>query len=115
MSFFGRQKRKDYKREQRQLIYDYINSYKETHPCEICGESRIVCLDFHHKEKNKKNFAISEAVQNRIKLARIKLEIPKCMVVCANCHRVIHEDEAGENTKAEWKYQENYDLLPLFD
>lgn len=52
--------------------------------CLICGES--VCLDFHHKDPNEKDFTIGKH-RNKSKENLIK-EIEKC--VCANCHRKIH-------------------------
>jgi len=68
---------------------NYIKSYKESHPCSICGESRITCLDFHHINDDKyQTLAILGSSDYSLKA--IKEEIKKCIVVCANCHRIIH-------------------------
>lgn len=107
----GRQKTKDYKAKHRQQIVDFVVDYKKTHCCESCGESRFICLDFHHRDRNKKSFAISEAVQNHRGLARIKIEISKCMVICANCHRVLHAFDKESNLN---KDQDDTDELSLF-
>lgn len=57
--------------------------------CEICGEDRWYCLDFHHKNKKNKEYNINEMLYN-FSINRILKEIKKCQVVCANCHREIH-------------------------
>ena len=67
---------------------DYILSYKDSHQCVFCGESRAVCLDFHHRRPSEKLFSISAC--SGYSLAKVKVEIRKCIIVCANCHRVLH-------------------------
>jgi len=77
-------KQKTYK----QNVRDWYNEYKETLKCEKCGESDAICLDFHHE--NEKEFTIAQAVSSNVSIERIKEEIKKCIVLCANCHRKIH-------------------------
>ncbi len=58
--------------------------------CVVCGYNKYSgALDFHHVDKSKKDFAIS---QYKIKQLddKIKTELDKCILVCANCHREIH-------------------------
>lgn len=69
-----------------------VTEYKLTHPCTICGESRIPCLDFHHVNGTKET-GIGEAIIRHISIKRLKAEMEKCIVVCANCHRIIHSIE----------------------
>ena len=58
--------------------------------CEICGYSKcIAALDFHHKDPTKKDFGLGKNGLTR-GLEKCKLEVDKCMLVCANCHREIH-------------------------
>lgn len=64
----------------------YVVEYLEKHPCVDCGEKDIVVLDFDHV-KGQKSFTISKAIRF-INLEKIKLEIEKCDVRCANCHRI---------------------------
>jgi len=47
-----------------------------------------VCLDFHHKDPNEKDFTIGK-YRNKSKENLLK-EIEKCVCVCSNCHRKIH-------------------------
>ena len=69
----------------------WFKDYKKSLECEKCGEDHPACLDFHHKEE--KDFSISEMIsRNNFSRQRIKEEIEKCSVVCANCHRKIHAD-----------------------
>lgn len=78
-------------RKWRERNYQYIQEVKALSKCEICGEARSVCLDFHHKYPDSKRFSIAEGTSYSI--AVLDKEIKKCMVVCANCHRVLHANE----------------------
>jgi hypothetical protein len=68
-------------------VREYIIQYKREHPC-ACGESHVACLQFHHLDPTQKEMTISKSLQKG--WARIKNEISKCKVVCANCHLKIH-------------------------
>ena len=57
-------------------------------PCADCGESYpYYVMDFDHKENEIKVINISTAVGRGWPLDRVMMEIEKCDVVCANCHR----------------------------
>lgn len=47
-------------------------------------------LEFHHVDDNKE-FGLS-AKGVTISLARLKVEADKCDLLCANCHRELHEE-----------------------
>ncbi len=56
--------------------------------CMICGYSRCInALEFHHLEKKK--FGLSSRGITR-SWQRIKSELDKCILLCANCHREVH-------------------------
>ncbi|MBI3006577.1 MAG: hypothetical protein HYY49_14370 [Ignavibacteriales bacterium] len=58
--------------------------------CTICGYDRCVdALEFHHLENGKKDFGISAKGYTR-GWKRVKSELDKCVLVCANCHRELH-------------------------
>ena len=61
--------------------------YKTSRGCAVCGEIHPACLDFHHKNPEVKGFTISKSIKARFAIARIKREIDKCILLCANCHR----------------------------
>ena len=58
--------------------------------CSLCGYDRCQeALDFHHKDPSKKSFGLSARGLTR-SWDKIKEEIDKCILICANCHREIH-------------------------
>jgi len=71
---------------------NFINTYKQSHPCVNCGESDPVCLDFHHRDPKTKRFGIGRGGCAR-SIFLLKEEIAKCLVLCANCHRKHHAIE----------------------
>lgn len=64
----------------------YIIEYLQNHPCVDCGISDIRVLQFDHIEnigwhgRRVSNFVSS--------INRLKAEIEKCQVRCANCHMI---------------------------
>ena len=56
------------------------------------GYSRSInAFDFHHIDPSKKEFNISKVRRCKMN-EKIKKELDKCILVCANCHREIHEE-----------------------
>lgn len=70
---------------------DFIIEYLKLHPCVKCGESDIIVLEFDHIYDNKLS-GVSNLVHSST-LDKIKEEVEKCQVLCANCHRKLHYDE----------------------
>lgn len=76
------------RRKIKQMAVEYLGG-----SCERCGYKKCIgALDFHHKNKNEKSFLIS-GKGSCIAWVKIKNELDKCMLVCANCHREIHAEE----------------------
>jgi 5-methylcytosine-specific restriction endonuclease McrA len=65
----------------------FVADYLRDHPCVDCGEDDLVVLDFDHLDPTTKIKEISNLVYNTAGLSTIQVEIAKCEVVCANCHR----------------------------
>lgn len=60
--------------------------------CMICGYDRCVdALDFHHRDEQTKSFGISQNGLTR-SWEKVRKEVDKCILVCANCHREIHSN-----------------------
>ena len=60
--------------------------------CEICGYDKCEwALDFHHLDSTKKDFGISQYI--KLSWEKVRNELDKCIMVCANCHREIHYNE----------------------
>lgn len=67
--------------------------YKATLACTVCGFSHPAVIDFHHPPGTKKY-----GVNTLIKDGRYALaykEAAKCIILCANCHRIHHHNEKG--------------------
>lgn len=71
---------------------EFINEVKASSKCSICGESRPWCLEFHHLDGEDKDFNIGDTYRN-YGIDRLKNEMSKCIIVCANCHKDIHYKE----------------------
>jgi len=68
--------------------------------CSICNYNRCIdALEFHHNSSSGKDFSISDKGYTR-SWNRVKEELDKCVILCANCHREIHASSAapGGNT-----------------
>lgn len=59
--------------------------------CEACGYNKSArALEFHHTDPAQKDFGISEKGETK-SFERIKVELDKCIMLCANCHREEHD------------------------
>jgi hypothetical protein len=58
----------------------------------ICMDCKHVfpdcCFDFDHRDPFQKSYGIGEKITGRITVQELKLEVDKCDLVCANCHRI---------------------------
>lgn len=75
--------RERYKKFKKQVV-DYLGG-----ECAVCGIIDDVCIyDVHHLDPSKKEFNIGDPSYSVFD--KIKSELNKCILVCANCHRRIH-------------------------
>ena len=85
--------RKDYN-------YNHVKSFRKKNKeraieykggkCEFCGYSKCKsALEFHHINPKEKVFTPSKNMNKSWE--KLKEELDKCLLVCANCHREIHE------------------------
>ncbi len=72
-------KSSDNRLRNRKHIYKYLSE----NPCVDCGETDPIVLEFDHIKG--KNRCVSNMMYHSIK--SINIEIEKCQVRCANCHR----------------------------
>ena len=72
----------------------WLVQYLAEHPCEDCGESDVVVLEFDHPEDVEKRFDITRGLKDR-NWQDVLDEISRCDVVCANCHRRRTAERAG--------------------
>ena len=60
--------------------------------CELCNyDKNISALEFHHLNPEEKDFTISGY---KCKWEVLKKELDKCILVCSNCHREIHNPQS---------------------
>ena len=69
--------------------YKFLNGWKAERGCQHCPERDPVCLDLHHRDPKEKEVTISQVIV-RWSLQRLEVELAKCDVLCANCHRKLH-------------------------
>ena len=70
----------------------WFYEFKRNYHCEICGNTKIYLLTFHHKEKNLKENDIKTLARRADKSLFYK-EIEKCQCLCYNCHMEVHFKE----------------------
>lgn len=76
--------------KRRKKIKEMAIEYKGGKCC-ICGYKRCnSAFDFHHLDEKNKKFGLGLNGLTR-SWERTRQEIDKCILVCANCHREIHE------------------------
>ena len=75
---------------------EFVSEYKMQHGCLKCGyKEHPSALDFHHIDESKKEFNIGHMIRQAFSIKKIKTEIDKCDVLCANCHRIEHSRESA--------------------
>lgn len=83
------------------LTYDRLKNFRKLRKlailhgfggkCQCCGYKKCVrALEFHHLDCESKDFSISTTINKSWN--EIKNELKKCICVCANCHREIHDN-----------------------
>lgn len=72
---------------------EYVLNYLSTHPCENCGETDPVVLEFHHV--GEKEDSVSRLIYRAESLVRLIEEISRCRVLCSNCHKRVTARERG--------------------
>jgi len=82
----GYSKIKQHRRNKKILAVTYLGG-----KCFKCDYNKSYsALEFHHREPHKKDFTI--ASNTNIAWNKLKKEIEKCDLLCANCHREEHDD-----------------------
>lgn len=80
------------KQKLKQKYQQWLMDYKKRHKCSKCGVTDYRVLEFHHLHN--KEFSIAVAFHYaHYGFERLKKEVEKCIVLCANCHRILHHNE----------------------
>ena len=60
--------------------------------CKICGYKKYFgALEFHHRNPDTKTYSWEK--MRLLSTDKLLLELDKCDLLCANCHREVHSDE----------------------
>lgn len=73
-------------------LRDKLRLYKEERGCLTCTECDPICLELHHLDPSSKDIDPSDMVSNGWSWDRMMTEIVKCVVLCSNCHKKVHEE-----------------------
>jgi protein-arginine kinase activator protein McsA len=68
------------------------DTFKRTLKCTKCEQNHPAALDFHHTDPSEKENIVSNLVSQGSFVAAME-EVQKCIVLCANCHRIHHAEE----------------------
>ena len=96
MSHKDKEKYRQYKIRRNKAVTEWRQRVKEKAvaamggECQCCGYNKhISALEFHHLNPSEKEIGISTGGCTR-SYEKMKNELKKCILVCANCHREIH-------------------------
>jgi transcription elongation factor Elf1 len=78
------------------FVWRLLNKFN----CYRCGMNDPLVLEFHHINAKDKKQNISTLVCASYSMERLKEELRKCKIICANCHRKV---TAKENNS--WKFR----------
>lgn len=73
-----------YRDKIREFILDILNNSE----CKDCGNKDVRVLEFDHLPEFEKSYNISDMLKSSLSIESIQIEINKCEIVCANCHRI---------------------------
>lgn len=83
-----REKIRERNTEHRLHTQRLVTRYKRMCKCAICKESEPIALDLHHVDPTEKDAEVGKLLTGSMR--RLRNEIRKCVVLCANCHRKVH-------------------------
>lgn len=79
----------DGNQNRRETNKQYVINYLKNHSCVDCGERDIIVLEFDHVNPTNKRTTVGNLLSGSLK--SLILEIEKCDIRCANCHRRRHQ------------------------
>ena len=86
-----KEKRSKYNAHRTKIRREIISNVKihygcQNPSCQSVGQLPSCCLDFHHIDQHSKEFDMIQVCRS---FSKIAVEICKCTVLCANCHRLV--------------------------
>lgn len=77
------------KKDRQERMLNYLSGKS----CKRCGIDDIRVLDFDHIDPISKEFSIARGINNGWSWDVIMLEVKKCRILCANCHRIVTAEQ----------------------
>lgn len=60
--------------------------------CQCCAYDKCHdALEFHHIDPTQKDLTLGDMIANPKRWSSIIVELKKCILLCSNCHREVHE------------------------
>lgn len=79
----------------KQRYYKVIKEYlgKDYYECSKCGYTHTIHapFDWHHVDSSTKEYEVSSMARHSKE--NIIKELDKCILLCSNCHRILHYEE----------------------
>ena len=93
-------KRRDRNRRLRDIRGRWLDLYKMSKGCQICGYNKHpVALEFDHIDKADKVTDISNMRKGNLK--KLIAEVRKCRVLCANCNAIHSKNQRDEDERTD--------------
>jgi len=93
-------KRRDRNRRLRDIRGRWLDLYKMSKGCQICGYNKHpVALEFDHLNKADKVKDVSNMKKGNLK--KLIAEVRKCRVLCANCHAIHSKKQRDEDERTD--------------
>jgi hypothetical protein len=80
--------------------------------CQLCGYNRnFSALEFHHTDPGTKKFQLDLRSLSNRKWSAIICESMKCLLVCSNCHKEVHNPECALLDNFARNTEQKYELI----
>ena len=77
--------------------------------CIICGyDKNYASLEFHHLNPKEKEFPLDARHLSNSSITSLLTEAKKCILLCANCHRELHNPDFNKDKLQYVLYVENH-------
>ena len=83
------------RRARKQAYRINMLNYLKDKQCENCGNADIRVLEFDHIDAANKSFGIARGIDYTRNWEELLLEIKKCRILCANCHKIRTAEQQG--------------------
>lgn len=92
MRYYYRHREEEIERVQQRQdhLLEWVREVKAEQGCSKCDEDHPATLDYHHPNPDEKDRGVAKMAMDGLSKDRIREEMEKCELLCANCHRKEH-------------------------